>query len=106
MQPLLDGRSSWPGADLMIHADNSRPHIVGKTLKSFREKHLGIAPHPPYSPNLTPSDSFLFGHIRHALEGAEFPSEETLLATVQSVLSRFTTDTLRAVLAKWVERLN
>jgi hypothetical protein len=67
---------------------------------------MGIAPHPPYSPDLVPSDSFLFGYIKHALEGAEFPSEEALLSVIQSALSHLTADILRAVFAKWVERLN
>jgi hypothetical protein len=106
LQSLLDGRSSEPGAGLMIHADNARPHTARKTLKCFRENHMGIAPQPLYLPNLAPSDSFLFGHVERPLEGAEFPSEEVLLAAIQSVLSHLTADTLRAVFAKWVERLN
>jgi hypothetical protein len=65
-----------------------------------------MAPHPPYSPNLAPSDFFLFGHVKHVLEEADFPSEETLLAAIQRVLSDPTSDTLRAIFAKWVERLN
>jgi histone-lysine N-methyltransferase SETMAR len=65
-----------------------------------------MAPHPPYSPDLTPCDFFLFGYVKHVLEGSEFPSEETLLAAIQRILSDLTGDTLRAVFAKWVERLN
>jgi hypothetical protein len=72
----------------------------------FSENHLGIAPHPPYSPDLAPSDSFVFEHVKHALDAAEFPSEEALLAAIQSVLSHLTADTLMAVFAKWVEPLN
>jgi hypothetical protein len=62
--------------------------------------------HPPYSPDLAPSDFFLLGYVKHVLEEAEFPSEETLLAAIQRILSDLTGDTLRAVFAKWVERLN
>jgi hypothetical protein len=35
LQPLLDGRSSEPGAGLMIHADNASPHTARKTLNFF-----------------------------------------------------------------------
>jgi hypothetical protein len=35
LQPLLDNRSSWPGAGLMIHADNATRQIARKTLKFF-----------------------------------------------------------------------
>jgi hypothetical protein len=48
----------------------------------------------------------LFGHVKHALEGDEFPSEEALLAAIHSVLLNLTGDILRAVFTKWIERLN
>jgi transposase len=79
LQPLLDGRSSGPGAGLIIHADNARPHTAQKTLKFCRENRLEMAPHLPYSPDLAPYEFFLFGHVKHALERAEFPSKEDLL---------------------------
>jgi histone-lysine N-methyltransferase SETMAR len=106
LQPLLENRSTVCGPGLIIHADNARSHTAQKALKFCRENRLEMAPHPPYSPNLAPSDFFLFGHIKHALEGDEFPSEEALLAAIHSVLSNLTSDTLRAVFAKWIELLN
>jgi hypothetical protein len=42
---------------------------------------------------------------KHTIEGAEFPSEETLLAAIQSIVSDLAIDTLTAVFAKWVDRL-
>jgi hypothetical protein len=65
-----------------------------------------MAPHPQYSQDLAPSNFFLFEHVKHVLEGAEFPSEETLLAAIQRVLSDLTSGILRAVFAKSVERMN
>jgi hypothetical protein len=64
-----------------------------------------MAPHLPYSPDLAPYDFFLFGHFKHVPEGAEFLSNETLLAAIQRALSDLTRDTLRAVFVKWVEWL-
>jgi hypothetical protein len=49
---------------------------------------------------LCQSDFFLFGHVKHVFDGAEFPSEENLLAAIQRVLSDLTGDTLRAVFVK------
>jgi histone-lysine N-methyltransferase SETMAR len=106
LQLLLEGRSTGPGSGLIIHADNARPHTAQMTLKFCRENRLEIAPHPPYSQDLAPSDFFLFEHVKHALEGDEFPLEETLLAAIHSVLSNLTGDILRAVFAKWIEQLN
>jgi histone-lysine N-methyltransferase SETMAR len=102
----LESRSTGRGPGFIIHADNARPHIAWKTLKFCRENRLEMAPHPPYSSNLASSDFLLFGHVKHVLGGAEFLSEETLLAAIQRALSDLTSGTSRKVFAKWVERLN
>jgi histone-lysine N-methyltransferase SETMAR len=106
LQPIFESRSTGPGSGLIIHADNARPHTAQRALKFCLENRLEIASHSPYSADLAPSDFFLFRHVKHALEGDEFPSEEALLAAIHSVLSNLTGDSLRAVFAKWIERLN
>jgi hypothetical protein len=106
LQPLLESRSTGRGLGLIIHADNMRPHIARKTFKFCQDNRLEMAPHQPYSSDLAPFDFFLFAHVKRVLEGAEFPSEETLLAAIQLVLSDLTGDTSRVVFAKWVELLN
>jgi transposase len=106
LQSLLESRSTEHGRGPIIHADNASPHTARKNLKFGRENRLEMAPHPPYSPDLTLSDFFSFEHLKHVLEGPEFPSEETLLAAIQRVLSDLISDILRAVFAKLIERLN
>jgi hypothetical protein len=59
-----------------------------------------MARHPPYSLDLAPFDFFLFERVRHAIEGAEFPSEAILLTAIQSIVSDFTIDALTAIFAK------
>jgi hypothetical protein len=60
IQRVLENRSNGLGPDLIIHADNVRPHTAQKTLKFCRENCLEMAPHQTYSPNLVPSEFFLF----------------------------------------------
>jgi hypothetical protein len=60
----------------------------------------------PYAPDLAQYDFFLLEHVKYVLEGAKFPSEEILLVAIQRVLSDLTSEILRAIFAKWVERLN
>jgi hypothetical protein len=44
------------------------------------------APHPPYSPDLAPSDFLLFGDGKRAFQAAEFENSDKLLdAGVQIV---------------------
>jgi histone-lysine N-methyltransferase SETMAR len=63
------------------------------------------APHPPYSPDLAPSDFCLFGYVRGNLMGyrAETPSE--LLVCIRVILAEIPRETLNAVFLEWLERL-
>jgi histone-lysine N-methyltransferase SETMAR len=72
LHPEVDGRR------LVIHADNKRPHIARKYRVFCKENLVRLAVYPAYSPNLAPSDFFLFGHIKHCLRGIAFPSREEL----------------------------
>jgi hypothetical protein len=44
------------------------------------------APHPPYSPNLAPSDFYLFGYVKRCLVGLSFEDADQLLSAVEGVL--------------------
>ena len=43
-----------------------------------------MAPHPPYSPDLAPSDFHLFGPLKDFLRGQHFPIDEALKRTVRT----------------------
>jgi hypothetical protein len=45
------------------------------------------APHPPYSPNLAPSDFYLFGHVKHCLSGSAFADADSFLQAVSDILA-------------------
>jgi hypothetical protein len=44
------------------------------------------APHPPYSPDLAPSDFYLFGYVKRCLADLSFEDADQLLAAVEGVL--------------------
>ncbi|MCP3666191.1 MAG: hypothetical protein GY696_27440, partial [Gammaproteobacteria bacterium] len=50
-----------PGKDhkrIWLQHDSARPHTAHRTLAHIREKKWELLPHPPYSPDLAPSDFF------------------------------------------------
>jgi hypothetical protein len=47
------------------------------------------APHPPYSPDFTPTDFFLFGDIKQQFSGCSFDDADNLLSLVQEILDGF-----------------
>jgi hypothetical protein len=60
---------------------------------------------PPYSPDLAPSDFFLFDYVNRKLMEyhAESPSE--LLISIRVILSEIPRLTLNAAFLEWMERL-
>jgi histone-lysine N-methyltransferase SETMAR len=91
LRPQADGRR------LVIHADDARPHTVRKCRAFCEENRLCLAVHPPYSPDLAPSDFFLFGHIKHCLQGIAFPSRAELLAAIYEIVGAIPRPTLEDV---------
>jgi hypothetical protein len=64
-----------------------------------------LTPHPPYSPDLLPSDFFLFGYVKEYLKGMVFPSYEELLDAIDEVVTGIESETLTAVFEHWMQRL-
>jgi [histone H3]-lysine36 N-dimethyltransferase SETMAR len=59
---------------LLLH-DNARPHIVKQTVKKIAELNIEVLPHPPYSPDISPTDYHLFKHLEAFLAGKNFNEE-------------------------------
>ncbi|KAI6646965.1 Transposase [Oopsacas minuta] len=51
---------------------NARPHESSKTMAAIDDLRFECLPHPPYSPDLAPSDYWLFGEMRRPLRGKRF----------------------------------
>jgi histone-lysine N-methyltransferase SETMAR len=67
---------------MIVHADNADPH-VGKCVTEYMDhKLLKRALHHPYSPDLAPSDFYLFGSVKHELQGHEFTEGEELVSAI------------------------
>jgi histone-lysine N-methyltransferase SETMAR len=75
------------GRKLVVHADNARVHTAQKCRPFCEEDGLRLALYPPYSPDLAPSDFFLFGYIKERLKGMVIPSCEELLEAIGEVLT-------------------
>jgi transposase len=71
----------------------------------LRRNGLWLAPHPPYLPDLAPSDFFLFGYVKERLKGTVFPSYEELLDAISEVVTGIESETLTAGSEHWIERL-
>jgi transposase len=90
---------------LLIHDDNARVHTAQKYRTFCEENGLRLAPRPPDSSDLAPSDFFLFGYLKERLKGMLFASYEELLDAIGEVVTGIQSETLTAVFEHWMERL-
>ncbi|UYV76430.1 hypothetical protein LAZ67_14000382 [Cordylochernes scorpioides] len=67
---------------LFLH-DNARPHTSCKTVSTIIKLGFEVLEHPAYSPDLAPSDYFLFGLLKKELKGKRFDSDEDVQKVVQ-----------------------
>ena len=75
---LIERRPEWArrhGKGIVLH-DNA-PSCTAKPVKNtFKSLGWDILPHPPYSPDLAPSDYYLFASMGHALAEQHFSNFE------------------------------
>ena len=64
--------------------DNARPHTAKLTRLKLVSLGWEILPHPPYSPDLAPSDYHLFRALQGHLNGKRFDEEEDLKAELET----------------------
>ena len=53
--------------NVIILHDNARPHVANKTVNKLRKFHWEFLEHPPYSPDLAPSDFHIFNPLKKFL---------------------------------------
>ena len=61
---------------IVFHHDNARPHTSMATRKKLLELGWEVMCHPPYSPDLAPSDYHLFRSLQNFLNGKNFIDDE------------------------------
>jgi histone-lysine N-methyltransferase SETMAR len=68
---------------LLLH-DNARPHIALSTRQKLKEVGWEILPHPPYSPDISPSDYHLFLSMSNFLRNKRYSIDTELKTDIQS----------------------
>ncbi len=70
-----------------LHMDNASPHMARDTRLHLLFTGVCCLDHPPYSPDLTPSDFWLYPRLKRGLKGHWFWSLDTLEAAVDTEIA-------------------
>ena len=58
----LAGGVSQQKGSILLH-DNAQPHVTQPTLQKLNELSYKVLPHLPFSPDLLPTDYYIFKHL-------------------------------------------
>jgi histone-lysine N-methyltransferase SETMAR len=91
--------------ELMVHVGNAPAHNSKMTRNLFEHNPLKRLLHPPSSPDISPSDFYLFKKVKGVLIGQAIPDEISLLDAVTEIVNRISTDELQRVFAVGLKAL-
>jgi len=82
-------RSKWKtgGKRVAFLQDNARPHTAKTTMETLHKLKWNLLTHPLYSPDLAPSDFYLFGRLKSDLQGMRF-ADDAVIQTVREWIRR------------------
>lgn len=72
------------GNQIYFQHDNARPHVAGGVKAKIKQLGWELLPHPPYSPDLAPSDYHLFLSLSNDLRDRKFTNETDLKSYLQA----------------------
>ena len=69
---------------ILFHQDNAQCHKSLKMMAKMHELGFELLPHPPYSPDLGPSNYYLFSELKKMLRGNRFGSDEKVITETEA----------------------
>jgi hypothetical protein len=86
LKPAIQIKCRLLSKGVVLLHDNARQHTAVHTVETLHHLNFEVLEHPPYSPDLAPSDYRLFGPLRDALRGHHFASDQELKEVVHAWL--------------------
>ena len=77
----------WRNNTWLLHHDNALAHAALLTSRFLTDNNITVVSHPPYSPDLSPSNFFLLPKLKMKLKERRFQTLEEIQAQSQAVLN-------------------
>jgi hypothetical protein len=113
---VIPPRLRWPGKEkpsvmrrnsdsrFLIHLDNSACQNGQKITRQLEAVRILRTPHPPYSPDLSLCDFWLFRFLKESIRGMESSTEVPMGSTMTTIGPNVTVHTLQFVFKEWMRR--
>jgi len=85
----------------MLHHDNAPAHASFLTRSYLAKHQTSVVPHPPYFPDLTPADFFLFPKLITTLKGRRFQTIEEIQENAIRELRAITESAFQEAFQQW-----
>ena len=81
-QKIKENRSGKLSLAMLFHQDNASAHKSAVALAAIHDCGFQLVEHPPYSPDLAPSDYSLFPKLKSYLSGNNFATNDDVIIAV------------------------
>jgi len=98
-RPELFANNSW-----IFHHDNASAHMVLSVREFLATKQINVLEHPAYSPDLAPSDFFLFPKITEILKGRHFDDTDDIRSNTMAALKAIPQNQSQNCFEGWTRR--
>ncbi len=91
---------------LFLHFANAPVHTAKVTKNFLRQEKVQLIPHPPYSPDLAPSDFWFFPRVKHDLRGRRFQNLDLLKEAVNDQIADISSlEHKQCIMKSWIKRI-
>ena len=80
---IRENRRGKLSKGILLQQDNARVHTCKIAMDAVERNGYELIPHPTCSPDLAPSDYFLFPNLKKDIRGRHFRSNEEVVAAVE-----------------------
>jgi hypothetical protein len=104
-QAIFPGGRAPHERRLVVHFDSCSVHTSRVSADWLEEHNILRMPHQPYSPDLAPSDFYLFLTVKQKLERIQLADEDQFFECLQGVLRGLDQQELNTIFQAWMRRV-
>ena len=104
--PSVKKRRGKLSKGVSLEQDNARVHTCKVAMDDVERNGYELIPHPAYSPDLAPTDFFLFPNLKKNIRGCQFRFDEEVTAAEEGVKEKdpdFFSSGLMTLVHRWSE---